>query len=112
MLCLNVPAPKEHHISTTGHRLFWMGIAISGPEFVLTYASGQWGTARESVKAFRASGYPQWTMRHGFFADMGGFLLVPRDSVSFPITTKQLHWLVGGKEVYGDSGRHARGSGG
>jgi hypothetical protein len=84
-----------------------MGIAISGPEFVLTYASGQWGTARESVKAFRASGYPQWTMRHGFFADMGG-----TEGLGFVSDYYEAAALVGGKEVYGDSGRHARGSGG
>lgn len=72
----------------------WMGIGIIGPEFVLTYASGQWGTVRESVQAFHASGYTQWSMRHAFFADMGGFLLVPRDSKPFRITAKSLHYLV------------------
>lgn len=94
MLCLNVPSENETTWDIISRRLFWMGIAIAGPEFVLTYASGQWGTARDSVKAFKASNYPQWTMRHGFFADMGGFLLVPPDSTPFPITAKQIHWLV------------------
>ncbi|KAI9808922.1 MAG: hypothetical protein M1827_007147 [Pycnora praestabilis] len=75
-------------------RLFWMGLAIAGPEFVLTYASGQWGTAEASVKLFHDSGYKQWTLRHGFFADMGGFLLEPRDSTPFPITSRHLHWLL------------------
>jgi hypothetical protein len=93
MLCLNVPADE-----TTWHiirgRLYWMAVAIAGPEFVLTYASGQWGTARDSVKAFKASNYPQWTMRHGFFADMGGFLLMPTNGTPFPVTAKHIHWLV------------------
>jgi len=71
-----------------------MVIAIAGPEFVLTYASGQWDTAHASVKAFKESKYPQWTMRHAFFADMGGFLLVPPDTPPFPVTGKQIHWLV------------------
>ena len=39
-----------------------MGLGIAGPEFVLTYASGQWTTARDSVRAFHDAGYPQWTM--------------------------------------------------
>lgn len=39
-------------------KLFWMVVAIAGPEFVLTFASAQWGTARDSVMAFRASNYP------------------------------------------------------
>ena len=33
-------------------------------------------------------------MRHGFFADMGGFLLVPSDCDPFPVTAKQIYWLV------------------
>jgi hypothetical protein len=94
ILCLNVPAPDDGMWRVAGRRLFWMGLAIAGPEFVLTYASGQWGAAKESVQLFRALGYPQWTLRYGFFADMGGFLFLPRDSNPFPITSKHLHWLV------------------
>ena len=92
--CLNVPAPNDSQCSISGRKLFWMGIAIAGPEFVLTYASGQWGTTQESVRAFKEPGFPQWTLKHGFFADMGGFLLITRDGSSFPITSKHLRWLV------------------
>ena len=92
--CLNVPAPSDSQWTVTGRKVFWMGIAIAGPEFVLTYASGQWGTAQESVRAFNELGFPQWTLKHGFFADMGGFLLTPPDSDPFPITARHLNWLV------------------
>ena len=92
--CLNVPAPSDSQWRMMGRKIFWMGIAIAGPEFVLTYASAQWGTARESVKAFKELNFPGWTMKHGFFADMGGFLLIPRDSDPFPITSKHLCWLI------------------
>jgi hypothetical protein len=105
MLCLNVPAPNDTSWGVIKRKLFWMGIAISGPEFVLTYASGQWGTAKDSVKAFKKTGHGQWTIRHGFFADMGGFLLVSSNdqptatststpSTRFPVTSRHIHWLV------------------
>ena len=94
VLCMNVPSEGEHPFWVIGRRLMWMAIGIIGPEFVLTYASGQWGTARESVQSFHAKGYRQWTMRHGFFADMGGFLLVPQDSKPFRITAKHLYYLI------------------
>lgn len=94
MLCLNVPAHYETSWSMMRRKLFWMLVAIAGPEFVLTFASAQWGTARESVKAFKASKYPQWTMRHGFFADMGGFLLITPDTEPFPVTSRHIHYLV------------------
>lgn len=97
ILCLNVPAPNESAWILTGRKLFWMGLSIADPEFVLSYASGQWGTAQDSVKAFQDLGYPQWTLRHGCFVDMGGFLLVPKDSKPFITIGKHLHWLVSQK---------------
>lgn len=97
LLCLNVPAASESDWRITSRRLFWMGLAIAGPEFVLTAAAGQYGTAQESVKAFEEIGYSQWTVRHGFLADMGGFMLIPREGKPFPVNAKHLHWLVSRK---------------
>lgn len=95
VLCLNVPAKEE---TTWGaifvRRLRWMIIAIAGPEFVLTIASGQWASAGRSVQAFADIGYPQWTIRQGYFADMGALHLSAPDMPSFPINAKQLHFLV------------------
>ncbi|KAL9635625.1 MAG: hypothetical protein Q9164_003339 [Protoblastenia rupestris] len=42
----------------------------------------------------KASGQDNWTMVHAFYADSGGFVLETPDFVSFPITAKQLHYLV------------------
>jgi hypothetical protein len=35
-----------------------------------------------------------WTIVHGFYADSGGFVLCPRDSDPFPVSAKQIHYLV------------------
>lgn len=94
LLCLNIPAPKDSTWTLIRRRTTWMLLAILGPEIVLTYAAGQWSRARHSVAAFRNSGYSQWNMRMAFFADMGGFVLHPRDGDAFPLNAKQLHWLV------------------
>ncbi|KAK4235685.1 hypothetical protein C8A03DRAFT_36455 [Achaetomium macrosporum] len=53
----------------------WMLLAIVAPEIVLTYAAGQWSTARHPLNDFHKAGYQQWTIRMAFFADMGGFVL-------------------------------------
>lgn len=45
-------------------------------------------------QAFHADGYSSWTMRHAFFADMGGFLLQTSDCRPFPLDAKQLHYMV------------------
>ncbi|KAH8175533.1 hypothetical protein LIA77_03951 [Sarocladium implicatum] len=99
LLCLNVPANDDGWKTLLGRRLKWMGLAILGPEIVLTYAAGQWSRARHSVDAFHQSGYREWTMRQAFFADMGGFVLHAADSTPFPLNAKQLHWLVVNKFV-------------
>ncbi|KAJ9656387.1 hypothetical protein H2198_004965 [Neophaeococcomyces mojaviensis] len=100
MLVLNIPAPKDKELRIVGRRILWMAIGILGPEFPLTYAAGQWSRACQSVTAFNASKeYQGWTMRHAFFADMGGFVLHARESAPFPLNAKQLHWLVVNKKV-------------
>jgi hypothetical protein len=93
MLCLNLPAPKDTYVQLVGRRILWMLLGILGPEFVLQYAAGQWSRAKWSVAAFRDE-YPEWHMRHAFFADMGGFVLHTEDGVTFPLNAIQLHWLV------------------
>ncbi|KAF2134702.1 hypothetical protein P153DRAFT_392026 [Dothidotthia symphoricarpi CBS 119687] len=100
MLCLNIPAPKDSYARIIGRRLLWMLLGILGPEFVLTYAAGQWSRAKWSVKAFQDSGYGDWHMRQAFFADMGGFVLHTQDdSKPFPLNAAQLHWLVHHKYI-------------
>lgn len=50
---------------------------------------------------FHDAGYTDWTIKHAFFADMGGFLIKPpaMDSLPpFPMNAKQLCTLV--KEGY------------
>ena len=59
----------------------------------------QWLSARQSAKEFRQLGYTQWTTRHGFFADMGGILVAPKDCQPFPVDGQQLAYLVRNKHM-------------
>lgn len=94
MLCLNVPSLGESWWSVAYRRMLWMGVSIAGPEFVLTAATGQWAAAKRSVEDFRRAGFEAWTMKHAFFADMGGIEINPPDFVPFRVNAKQLHYLV------------------
>lgn len=94
MLCLNVPSIGESWWSVAYRRILWMGVSIAGPEFVLTAAAGQWAAAKRSVEAFRGAGYEAWTMKHAYFADMGGIEVTPPDFVPFRVNAKQLHYLI------------------
>lgn len=94
LLCLNLPAPHDTLPILIRRRILWMFLAVVAPEIVLTYASGQWSRARQSVELFQKAGFDQWNMRLAFFADMGGFVLLTPHSESFPLNAKQLHWLI------------------
>lgn len=93
-LCLNLPAEKENQVQRLVRKLRWMALTIFGPEFTLSFAVGQWASARRSTWAFHLLGYPQWTIRHAFFADMGGLVVQAPDCQPFPINAKQAHFLV------------------
>lgn len=68
--------------------------ATVGPEFILGAAAGQYESAHKAVQDFKRSGHPEWTMRHAFFADMGGFMLHTSDCKPFPINNKHIQWLA------------------
>ena len=93
-LHLNLPSKHETRWQVLLRKARWMVQTIIGPEFVLALATGQRRQAKRSVLNFKALGYPQWTIRHGFYANMGGFVLQPRAGKAFPINGKQLVYLV------------------
>ncbi|KAL1978255.1 hypothetical protein VTN31DRAFT_1114 [Thermomyces dupontii] len=94
ILCMNVPAPNESLLRIYIRKLYLTALALLGPEFIFQIALTQWESARQSVKDFHECGYTDWTMKHAFYADMGGFVLKTKDWVPFPVNAKQLHYLV------------------
>ena len=95
MLHLNVPAKDDGFWCIFARKSRWLVLGLLTPELVLLSACGQWASAQRSVRDMKALGYNEWTMAHAFYADSGGFLLKPLCSFPFPITAKQLHYLVG-----------------
>lgn len=71
-----------------------MLLAIICPELVFAIAIGQYASAQRSLKRFHDLGHMNWTLRHGFFADMGGILLQPNDGKPFVINNYQLANLI------------------
>ncbi|KAG1880119.1 hypothetical protein F4604DRAFT_1679230 [Suillus subluteus] len=69
----NVPGMDEGKFTVLSRRLGIMMIALIAPEVMITWATIQFISARGAAKAFNdAFG---WTVTHGFFAWMGGFML-------------------------------------
>jgi len=98
VLHLNLPSRTEKYRHQFRRKLRWMLQAIMAPEFVLGFATGQKVEARRSVQRFKKAGFSNWTHRHGFYANMGGFHIQLPTGSSFPINAKQLLYLI--KEGY------------
>lgn len=94
MLHLNVPANSDTLWTITLRKARWFMLALLAPELVMLFACGQWASALRSVTDMREAGYRQWTMVHAFYADSGGFVLQAPDCKPFPVTAKQIHYLV------------------
>lgn len=75
-----------------------MVLTVLGPEFVGALAAGQRANAKRTLDTLRGMGYTEWTLRHCFYANMGGFVLQPRDSAPFPIHGLHIVYLL--KEGY------------
>ena len=95
-LCVNCPPIGSRKIGRFKRKCLVFLEALAGPEFIFQSALGQYHSARLSVQEFEAAGYQGWTIKHGFYADMGGFFLKPEhdDFPPFPLTASQIHYLV------------------
>ena len=81
----------------TTHDMIYLGAEVGlpalfalGPEFTFQLALGQWQSARQSVRDFHASKFPDWTMKNAFYAESGGFLLRTFIFKPIPIDARQL----------------------
>ncbi|KAK4203558.1 hypothetical protein QBC40DRAFT_274517 [Triangularia verruculosa] len=94
VLHLNLPAEDEGQMTIFIRKFRWSVLSIFAPEVVALFASCQWSSARDSVEEMRAAGVTNWTVVHGFYADMGGFILRSPDMPPFPINSRAIQYLV------------------
>jgi len=75
-------------------KLYLTAVGIIAPELILMLAMGQYFSAKQTTSSFHDAVYKDWTLRHSYYADMGGFILHTRDWTPFPIDAKQLLYLI------------------
>lgn len=93
-LFLNLHPKRGGRDGLLRNKLRWMLFTLFWPEVTVGTAFDQWESARQSVKDFYQASYPQWTMRHAFFAEMGGFVLQSPGFPPFPVNCQQLLYLI------------------
>ncbi|KDQ49497.1 hypothetical protein JAAARDRAFT_42807 [Jaapia argillacea MUCL 33604] len=69
----NIPAPYETSLEITVRRMRVTVMALIAPELVIVWAMRQWVVAGQIAKKYKDR---KWTRTHGFFVQMGGFVLV------------------------------------
>jgi hypothetical protein len=94
MLHLNVPSSSDSERTIALRKVRWLLVGLLAPELTMMFAFAQLTSAQRSVKDMKALGKSSWSLTHGFYADSGGFQLHTRDSKPFPITAKQVAYLV------------------
>ena len=94
MLHLNLPAETDSNLTVLVRKTKWFIMAMLAPELLMLFAEGQWAAAKRSVDDMRAIGITHWTMVHAFHAESGGFVLDVPDGKGFPITARQIYYLV------------------
>jgi hypothetical protein len=93
VLFLNIPRKRGRgYVLRT--KLKWVAFTIFLPEVLAAFAQQQWISASQSVSDFKQINGSKWSLRHAFFADMGGIILESPDYVPFPIDAHQLHYLI------------------
>ena len=106
LLCLNIPPQEEKDWYRWRRKFYLTCLTLLAPEWMFQLSMGQWIAARHSVKKFHAAGHTGWTMKHAFFANMGGFVFQAKDSAAsgnknesitwtaFPVNAEQLLYLI------------------
>ncbi|KAJ9661124.1 hypothetical protein H2201_006675 [Coniosporium apollinis] len=90
---LNIPGAGESDSRQFVRKLKWMLITLVFPEVIAWIALEEFWMARESHKAMTQLG-GQWTMVHGYFANMGGFVLESPGRDPLPLSAAALEVLV------------------
>ncbi|KAG2153447.1 uncharacterized protein EDB93DRAFT_1134961 [Suillus bovinus] len=127
----NIPGMDEGRLTVFSRRLGIMMMALVAPELMITWATLQFLSARDTAKAFNDSAqfhqirsdynestvtvmstwsgtnnphpstrhvatdaFKEWTVTHGFFAWMGGFMLYCNDKPQTTLTPKELRQFV------------------
>ena len=99
-ICMNVPDPSESRWDIIKRKAWITSISIMGSEFLLAYSLGEWRSASISVARFKQLRHDdKWTLKHAFFADMGGFVLRTSDNVCCFLDTNHIYWLLEHKAI-------------
>ena len=94
VLHINIPSSEWKAWRIYLHKFKWSFIALLIPEGMIGIAYSQWRHAKISINQMKKHA-PQWTIVHGFYAEMGGFKVQDENSGQrYTFRATQLAWLA------------------
>ncbi|KAF8515238.1 hypothetical protein BU17DRAFT_51927 [Hysterangium stoloniferum] len=95
----NIPEPDEAWCTVMLRRMELMFWAIIAPEMVIYWAVRQWDGARRLKRKYRRTGCVEtdqkWTVAHGHFIQMGGFMLFDKQGAKGTLSPERFAELLG-----------------
>ncbi|KAF8508808.1 hypothetical protein BU17DRAFT_56524 [Hysterangium stoloniferum] len=97
----NIQEPKEAWWLVILRRLELMFWSIFSPELIVYWAMRQWDGARRLKRKYRRTSFPnlQWTMTHGHFIQMGGFMLFDGQVARGTLSPERFEELLGDGKI-------------
>jgi hypothetical protein len=111
----NIPASADTRVMVALRRAGLMLFGLIAPEIIILWAMRQWYSARQIGQLhkglFLAGSFPKgvfscclpldkgWTTAHGFFLQMGGFMICDGKKAPYPIQLRELEIRYERKEV-------------
>lgn len=99
VLHLNIPSPSENGWKILIRKVRWGILAILAPDILVYFSALQWHRAKASVSQMHSIGHSNWTLRHAFYANSGGFVLKSNDLEPIPLTAASLYYLVSSNQI-------------
>ncbi|KDR70368.1 hypothetical protein GALMADRAFT_103163 [Galerina marginata CBS 339.88] len=87
----NIPALGEPRWKKVFRRVELMVWSIIAPELIISWAARQWADARRLSRKYKEYG---WTTSHGYFIQMGGFMLYDKDKPDGVLDPAELDKLI------------------
>lgn len=94
-----IPSPSENYREILIRKIRWGILAVLAPDILGFFSALQWHRAKASVSQMHSIGHTNWTLRHAFYANSGGFVLKSDDFKPIPLTAASIYYLVATSQI-------------
>ncbi|KIW27823.1 uncharacterized protein PV07_07526 [Cladophialophora immunda] len=91
---LTIASPYKSAWIVMAHKILWALLTVFAPEFTCLWGIHEYIFARIQARTMQHHGFGWWTMKHSFFASMGGYLLEYQNEGQIIVRSEEILWLA------------------